>query len=450
MLSKALFASTAILAASVSAQDESPFAPLRTQANWEIGQIEQGFYEDETRNVDREPISHAAVWALQEIKLAEHARAFMGVGAAYFYVFPRNLGANPYVWSKRSGVGLTDAHGEFGFMPQDDGGYGLLLKAGIFPYKYNPDAKNLGEYMFRTWTYPTVITTGGLEFVNSAGTQLSGFAANSRIGTFENDILLTIQSDRVPIMGLSISDIMSYRLGILTLGAGYMFDNIYSPEDRHLTPKEKVLNRWYQLSDGRKMSGKEKVDLEDQGQFPATVTVVDSGFYTFAGQKAMVRGALDFGRLFNTSLMSEHDLRLYFEAILLGVKDYPVFYEKKADRTVYMAGLNIPTFGLLDLLSAEVEYCSNPYRNSTQGPLSDGAAVPRLYNMYPTLPEKVDEDDWKWTVYAKKQVYEKFAVHAQVANDHIRMLDVFSVPYSREFLTQKNHWYWVFKLSYSL
>ena len=32
------------------------------------------------------------------------------------------------------------------------------LAVGYFPYKYNPEARNLGEYLFRSGTYPVYLT----------------------------------------------------------------------------------------------------------------------------------------------------------------------------------------------------------------------------------------------------------------------------------------------------
>lgn len=188
------------------------FAPLQAQANWNVGQIEKGYYWGESREF-KELFNQVTVWTLQELEISDRARAFIGVGGAYFLVFPRNLGRNPYSMSKRSGFGITDAHGEFTFLKGDGNQHGLLLKAGIFPYKYNPDAKNLGEYMFRTWTYPTIITGGGLDYANSAGVQLSGLSGHSRLGGMENEFLLTAQTERAPVMGLSLTDIVSYTFG---------------------------------------------------------------------------------------------------------------------------------------------------------------------------------------------------------------------------------------------
>jgi hypothetical protein len=314
--------------------------PPRFFVNWEVGQIEEAHPIDPNNiRVDKEIVHHAAVWTLQEARLSNRAKLFLGVGGAYYYVFPRApIATDPNVNSKRSAFGLTDAHGEFklvGAEAEED--HFLLLKAGIFGYKYNPDAKNLGEYMFRTWTYPTIVYTGGLEVVNSAGVQLSGLDLNTRLGIFSNDLMVTLQTEHAPIFGLSATDLISVKLGILTLGAGYMFDNFYHPDKKVLESHEDG-NKWYAVAGagapggtlpaGEKLAFKEYKDLRAGGVLQGGDTlVVDSGYYSFAGQKAMVRASLDFGQLLPEWLVSPGDLRLYFESILLGVKNYPTYYE---------------------------------------------------------------------------------------------------------------------------
>jgi hypothetical protein len=106
----ALAASTAVPALS----QETKFGPLKVFVNYEVGQIEEG-HSFINGDIDREFINHASVWTLQEARLHENAAVNWGVGAAYFFVFPRNLGPNPYVHSKRSAAGLTEAHGVFDF-----------------------------------------------------------------------------------------------------------------------------------------------------------------------------------------------------------------------------------------------------------------------------------------------------------------------------------------------
>ena len=138
--------------APAGAQEGPVLLPMKAFVNYEFGQIEGGTANN--GNDAKELINHTAVWPLHEATLHEHARVRFGMGAAYFFVLPRSIGDNPYTHSKRSTVGITEAHGEFDIVRSGDDLL-LQLKAGVFGYKYNPDAKNLGEYMFSTWTYPT-------------------------------------------------------------------------------------------------------------------------------------------------------------------------------------------------------------------------------------------------------------------------------------------------------
>jgi hypothetical protein len=407
-------------------------------------------------------LHHAAVWTLQEARLSDRSRLFVGVGGAYYFVFPRApIATDPNVNSKRSAFGLTDAHGEFTLV---GGGFEedhlLLLKAGIFGYKYNPDAKNLGEYMFRTWTYPTIVYTGGLEVVNSAGVQLSGVALNTKLGIFSNDLMVTVQTEHAPIFGLSATDLVTLRLGILTLGGGIMFDNFYHPDKKVLESHEDG-NKWYTLAGGdslpagTKMAFKEYKDLKSGLRQGNDTLVVDSGYYSFAGQKVMLRGALDFGKLLPEWLVSEGDLRLYFESILLGVKDYPTYYDDMLERTVTLVGFNFPTFRLLDLLSLEMEYAPTPWKMSTDRPHGGALAVPIGENS--TLPAgsfpnvtRYKRDNWKWTLLVRKNLYEGLALYFQAANDHMRLLDNFSSQSQYEIFQTPQHWYWAVSLKFAI
>lgn len=432
--------------------------------NWEVGQIEEAHPIDPNNiRVDKEVLHHAAVWTLQEAKLSDRSRLFLGVGGAYYYVFPRApIATDPNVNSKRSAFGLTDAHGEFTLMrAESEEDHFLLLKAGIFGFKYNPDAKNLGEYMFRTWTYPTIVYTGGLEVVNSAGVQLSGFDLNTKKGIFTNDLMLTLQTEHAPIFGLSATDLFSVRFGILTLGAGIMFDNFYHPDKRVLQSHENG-NKWYtlkggdSLAAGTKMAYTEYKDLKTSGIIDGNDTLVlDSSYYSFAGQKVMARASLDFGKLLPESIVSEGDMRLYFESILLGIKDYPTFYEKPKERMVSLVGFNIPTFRLLDLLAVEFEYAPTPWKMSTDRPHNGALAVPigEGSSLNPgTFPaiKQFKRDDWKWTVLVKKNLYDGLALYFQAADDHMRLLDNFSTQSQYEIFQTPQQWYWAFSLKYAI
>jgi hypothetical protein len=348
----------ALLASAAFAQESPKLEPLRVMASWEAGQIES-FEKDAGGPVigdDKQLMSHSGVWLLQEARLSDRARAYVGVGGMYFFILPS--AQNQYSFGQRSAFGLTDAHGEYDAVTSENGDVPLRLKAGVFPYKYNEDAKNLGEYMYRTYTYPNIITSGGLVVLNSAGVQLNGAAVETRVGGLKNDLILSVKTDQVPSAALSVTDIVSYTVGgFLTVGAGYMFDNFYSADglnegkgsDSTAFPQE----YYWILADGRKVSLGSSLNPGD--------SVVGTGHFSFKGQKAVWRASVDLGNLIPGELFAPNSFKVYYEGVLMGVENRPIFYEKRSDRIAHMFGVNVPTFGILDVLSGELEYCSNPY-----------------------------------------------------------------------------------------
>jgi hypothetical protein len=429
-------------------------------AGWEAGQIEEAFDLQNLR-VDKEIINRASVWTLQEAQLAENAKVVFGLGGAYFFVFPRNLGGNPYAHTKRSAFGLTEAHGEFNLWKSSEEGDGLKLKTGIFSYKYNDDARNLGEYLYRTWAYPLVIYTGGLNFINSAGAQLSGLGLFSKHGGFKNDFIVNIQSDHVPIGALSATDIVTYKKGMFTVSAGLMFENFYHPDKQALTPKPPGAgdalegNQYFTVKGGDSLPAGTKISWLKLNEMktlmafgPNDTVILDTGYYTFSSQKAMVRASVNLSSLLGSE--NEKEFGFYYEGALLGLKNYPGFYEKMSERLVHMVGVNIPSFGMLDQVAFEVEYCTFPFRQSTNDPNVKGNAVPNLLEAVYPEHKAINEDDLKWSFYAQKAVDENFSVFLQVANDHLRNPYIFGAPAVEGFLTQKNHWYWALRLNYAL
>jgi hypothetical protein len=429
---------------SFAEESQSKLAPLKIFANWEATEIES-FVPDPGSTPSgyfREISNASSVWLLEEARLSDNARVFLGVGGLYFFILPSK--SNQYSIGQRSAFGFTDLHAEFDFWKRENGDHGLQLKAGVFPFKYNENAKNLGEYMFRTYTYPTIVFTGGLTRVNSAAAQVGGLDFNTRLGGFGNDVLLTVKTDQTPSASLSLTEMASYSIGgILTLGAGVMFDNFYDPS-RIASGKYDVkdFDLYYTLKDGTK-----KLKTPQAGEVPydpAVDTAVDSTRLTFKGQKVMVHGALDFGKLIPGNMLSEKDLRLYFEGILLGVENRPFYYTKLKDRIVYTLGFNFPTFHILDVLAAEWEYSSNPYPNDASNATLNLSPTP-----FPTATP-TNGDNVKWTFYAQKAIYPGFNITGQIANDHMRLVDYFGHTNDRTVMPHHENWYWSVQLGFAI
>jgi hypothetical protein len=434
------------LAGGAFAQESGPtLKPMKVFASYEGGQVED-FDKDISGPVPGENkrlMSQSAVWFLQEARLSENARVYLGVGGMYFFILPSEQ--NPFSSGQRSAFGLTDAHAEFDFGMRENGDHLLRLKTGIFPYKYNEDAKNLGEYMFRTYAYPNIISTGGLMLVNSAAAQLSGVSAGTKFMGLTNELLLTVKTDQVPTTALSLTDIVSYNIGgFLTVGAGYMFDNFYSADGiakGNAIPRATFQQSYYyEMADGT-------YELYDPNA-PPTGTVVDSGNFSFVSQKAMWRASADLGNVISLvapGVIASNTFKLYYEGILMGVENRPIFYEKRKDRIAHMVGVNIPTFGVLDVLSGELEYCSNPYAPDMANAVGYLSATPAT-----NRGSDFHSDDLKWSLYARKTLIPGFSVTAQAARDHTRMTDFRGKMSDLEVLYQRDHWYWALQMSYSI
>lgn len=436
-----------LLCATVAAKAEESkikLDPLHVDANWESGRIESFDNRGNQTAAQIKPkqlLSHSSVWLVQQAHLADNVKVSLGVGGIYF-IIPASP-SNNYSFGQRAAFGLSDLHGEFDFWKGEENDHGLSLKIGVIPYKYNEDAKNLGEYMFRTYSYPTVIYTGGLVSVNSAGVQLNGLDANTKLGGLNNDLMLTIKTDQAPSGALSLTDILSYSIkNIFTIGAGYQFDNFYDATGLNRGNFDPTgLSNYYVLSDGRVVNG--KLEASD------SALLVSSGHYTFVGQKALGRASFDIGNLISSfapnSFLTDKQFRIYGEVIAMGIKNYPGYYRSLKDRIAYMYGINVPTFGLLDILSAEAEVCKNPHPDNSGVALQALSPVPNTASGLPG-----GSDNFKWTIYAQKKVIDGFSITAQAARDHMRLVDFFGHYYDQTIMQHPKNWYWAVQLGYSI
>ena len=161
-------------------------------------------------------------------------------------------------------------------------------------------------------------------------------------------------------------------------------------------------------------------------------------YFTFKAIKLMARASFNIQKMMPIAILNPEDLKVYGEVDLLGVKNYPGVYDDRTERMPIMLGVNLPTFRLLNTLSFEVEYFRNgnpddmgsqqaklnpayaynavPDNNSQDngGGLGNkpNAAQQDYYSVL--LKDDFDNhrDDWKWTLYAVKQVITGISVRA--------------------------------------
>ena len=315
-------------------------------------------------------------------------------------------------------------------------GPAFSLDIGYFPVKYNDDARNLGEYLFRSGTYPQyLITNFDFAAARVSGLRVNGVAFNN----LHWDALLTANFEFATIGDLNFTGIASYSLlnKFLELGGGVSFCSFISADKKHTQPELSTNTADMYIDENR-----------------------DTANYTFAGTKLMGRVSIDPKQLFSCAIFGKEDLKMYGEAAVLGVKNYPVSidsstrYNDIVKRIPVMFGFNIPTFKLLDVFSMEWEWFGSPYPNDMETIYMDGLPVAqKSYKSGPTSTyEDSTNDNWKWSFYARKTLAGRFHIVFQMASDHLRWewADYGKqAMLQNEALTKRWHKYYVLKLGYS-
>ena len=84
-----------------------------------------------------------------------------------------------------------------------------------------------------------------------------------------------------------------------------------------------------------------------------------------------------------------------------------------------MAGVNLPTFGILDNLNLEVEYNTAQFINGYRWARESKIPLPDFdYNASEGYnPDDWDDDNFKWSVYFEKTITKGLSIMGQAASD---------------------------------
>jgi hypothetical protein len=375
----------------------------------------------------------------------------------------------------------------------------LRISAGYFPYKYNPDAKNLGEYLFRDAAYPTfIITNFEFPLTRELGFHLDGFVGNAAIDQLKWDLMLTSETHYWSLQDWTVSGVLTNNLfNFFELGVGASWQRLLSVNEVNTTPEK--LGAYFENANG------------------------DSDSYTFRSLKLMARASINpmrfipdfkipFAPAFGDKpFFGKEDLKIYGELAVLGLSNYTAYdsnkvqlpetqqyYDSKivaglfpVDRTPVMLGINLPTYPLLsygifpfvltewmreetgsdlrplalvtiipalasgvcnhylgwdyglDVLSLEFEWSSNRFPDDNYKVLDPTVKLP--------LPKSGSTSDpVKYSLYFKKSfMNQKFAVSGLVGRDHMRPLEQADPQFqvTSDYLQNKAAWWWMLRLS---
>jgi hypothetical protein len=322
----------------------------------------------------------------------------------------------------------------------------IQVEGGYFPFKYSPQAQCFGEYLYRTGTYPGFIVSG-FEQANMDKPKVCGLHLSYLThawGTIKQDLLLSSEMDFFPLHDLNLTYIVTCEPNrLVNFGLGVEFARFLSVDEKKTTPGTDTINFNKQSSDSRKWFG--YVDPQSN----------DTILYTFRGTKLMARLTINPQSLFPWPAFGREDLKIYCEAAVLGVKDYPGWYEHIGERIPVMFGFNVPAFKLLDVLSVEGEWYGSKYWNSQE--FIWKSAVPIPYTGHSGGPEDpknytaLNDNHWKWSVYASKKITSFLRISAQAASDHTPRTLYTPGPPSflnyTEITSRSRDWYYMMRIS---
>lgn len=316
----------------------------------------------------------------------------------------------------------------------------LSITTGLFRYKYNPEVRNLGEYLFRSYAYPAIL----VNYFDQTDVRLAGIKINAAMplaGDFlelDGDLMLTFETEQYPFFDATPSFIGHCSIGnFLDVGLGVSLYHLIPMNDSVTRPQISPRSM-YLLTNG------------------------NANYYTYAGTKLMMHMTFDPKRFIPHDLFGPEDLKLYCEAAVLGLENYPANhtvagddnkwgYDTLSHKIPVVVGFNIPCFKVFDLISLECEWYGCTYPMNLYDAVRKGNynAYPIPSNFYGMEPSWYTSDNWKWSVYARKTLAQHLSIVLQVARDHLRFQHLLDEPkVYEEALVRPNNWWWTTKVSW--
>lgn len=428
--------------------------------DFSMGEVVKGMYHSMKANGDeaiKNPTTISHAWfgnPLARLNLnfkpSEKIEVLIGFeGNIFVCTFPPNLkttlssnGGIP-VFPQWMDWRIHQAQGVFSLL--NNGSTSLRLSLGLMPYKYNPEVRNLGEFLFRSGTYPFFLINN----FNFPLQRLSGIRLNYNCNTdkfiLTFDQFILTERNFAPLNDISLASIVGIDLmKVVTIGLGVDFDRIITLNSLLTTPE----------------------------QAKYVKTPGDTGLYTFKGTKVMARTTIDpFGMVrgrkssFANELLGNNGGKIYGEIAVIGLKDYPISYKiidgadslnlwgytRIQERMPWMVGVNIPCWKALDICAFELEYYPAPYPNDYyQAFMNHGLPIPTWIGAYHSDTTEYNRasyrnSPWYWSLYMEKQIVRHFSIYGQLSRDHMRWdvnLGNENNYDTEEIMAKKGQWAW--------
>lgn len=424
--------------------------PTRIGAWIDAGQVVKGKVDNKAK-VDMQVITRSKVALVQQATINDRLLLTGALGGLFFYSLPIDP-AGPHTRLTKFTAVLEEASGQYKFGDLEKPSFDT--KFGLFFEKYNPDAKNLGEYLFRSGAYPGYLQTGGWYILNSAGYFLQGIKGNLHLldGALDLEAFLYMERDLEPTYDLAPAFMATYKKGgAFEVAGGVAFNHLIPAKPSSTTPENK-----YNAYRTDPVTGKVRPLTFAESQ--DTIPIPGLKYYTFQGTKVVARASYNFQSLLNSEALNPEDLKLYSEIAVLGIANYPVYYTKISKRMPMMLGLNLPTFKLVDKMSFEMEYYDSDFPNSIEDVYEKTLPIPGTIGGVATQARQdyVDSlstrrkmrDKVKWTFWMQKEITSGLGLTFQVASDHFRPMNFNLKPAYQPVTQTWNDWYYMFRVNF--
>ena len=334
--------------------------------------------------------------------------------------------------------------------------------------------------------------TGGYSVITSAAVPLQGLKSRYEAGNLSFDAFLVTETTMPPLYDLSLAGVLRYRMldGAVDVGAGVNLKRLVPIRPSRTQLRDEYHNNaYFKGPDGEYYAGnrayyRNERDFyrQDTVRFAAEYQRARARFdsvsawtatggsyspsysyYTQAGVVVSAMAAVDLKKFLPaSSLLGPDDLRLFAEVALLGVKNYPVFYEKRTERMPVMLGVNLPGFGMLDLIAVQYEYFASPHRDSYLESIQSNGATPDFVAgndkelSRDAYADGLTRDDHSWSILMRKNLARGLTFSVQAARDHARMVShAFYAgpglaPQAIFYTTDKQNWYWMAQFSFGI
>jgi hypothetical protein len=459
-------AASLLLASSVMAGDSTKISTdLSGYASYEAGQIMKGLSTGFGAGTNPSEVSHGWVETAQiglyaNFKIDENLKIVIGPEASLTTSFKLPHGGtmnNQDLADIQPLTLFSLGKGEALYSIGDPQKAAYQLEAGYFPYKYNDDARNFGEYMFRTNCYPTFF----LNQFDRPYAYLLGFrAGNILYNNFHHDLILNSEiTNYMPALGdFSLSYLADYKIpGILTIGGGISLSRVFSIYPNKTAP----------ASTNTLLHVDNPQWRYDSTFHSYSVVGGDSVYQSFGGTKLMGRLSLDLAGIMgltSSGLFKNGDIELYSELAILGLTNYTAYsysnvtnpanlnvdtthtyYNNLSDRMPLAMGFTFKApYNHLDLINVELEYLSSKYPNDYFNAFN---------SMTPVPPDQSSHEKLKWSIYARKYLGTHVSIIAQFANDHYVPVTHANILQGGEgvqdladVVTRHGDWWWVLKM----